>query len=45
MIFTFSLLLRKNTYFLFLRIARNLAQKGNEDKMVVVVGTVTNDLR
>merc|ERR1712241_272759 len=27
------------------RIARNLAQKGNEDKMVVVVGTVTNDLR
>ena len=27
------------------RIARNLKQEGNQGKTVVVVGTVTNDLR
>ena len=27
------------------RITRNLKQAGNADKIVVVVGTVTNDLR
>ena len=29
----------------FSRITRNLKQAGNADKIVVVVGTVTNDLR